>query len=121
MPLITTIEALVVLDGYLDSSNSLQFRYGEQELSEHDDHLEVIHDGDVRVALRIPQSLPSRVEHEDDDGPVHWEEQDGEHSCCFLPTMTDAAEVNVMEAGEGTTHHKTLHIKVTPKGGLPER
>ncbi len=113
-------EDIVLLHGYFDDDNALQFRHGDEELSAHDDRIEVAHDGKVTVRMQIASQRPTRVEHEDDDGLITWTLGDAGHEHGFASNMTDAAEINVMER-DGTARHKTLHIKVTPKGALPDR
>lgn len=109
----------VHLDGILNDDETLTLRYDDQDLSQHGHSIEVASDRSVRVVIRVP-ATSFAVHHEDDDGVVQWRGNDRELEHSFPNGMTDPAGVEVAEQRPGGPR-KTVHIKVTPKGGLPDR
>lgn len=116
-------QSTVLFTGYIDGNSKLQFRYGQQELANHGDSVDVIHTGQVQFKLQVPTSLNAHVEHEDDNGTVTWSLVGGSFQHGFPSSMTDPAQAEVVGNGNNNNNappHKTLHIKVSPQGGLPD-
>ncbi|MCH9682327.1 MAG: hypothetical protein K0V04_12895 [Deltaproteobacteria bacterium] len=112
-------ESTIVLEGHLDSTGDLQFRYGTTELSAHGDSIEAVNNDAVRFVLRVPPGATGRVEHEGSDGVVTWASSDNERTNSLPPAMTDPASVKVYDAANSTPK-KVIHLQVNPQGGLPD-
>ncbi|MCA9652504.1 MAG: hypothetical protein H6712_23220 [Myxococcales bacterium] len=109
-------QSSVIIEGFVDGED-LRFVCGGVELAKHDNQLELVGVEQARVLMRVPDSIV-QVQHEDDDGTRTWSRvEDGFEST--LVATTDPTEVDA--AGKGNTPHATIHIKLTPKGGLPDR
>lgn len=110
-------ETAVTLEGYVDSNRQLQFRYGNEELSEHDDSVVVYSDDPVRVTLSNPAGFTIAATHDEGRNTVHWDSSAAGVFHSFSSSMTDPVQVEA-EAEPNLPKNVFIHIKQT--GGLPD-
>ena len=107
----------VLLEGYLDSSQSLQFRYEDEELAEHDHQIDLV-GVPVRVIIQLPSAVEDpKVSHEGERDTVVWAQTSTGFEHEFRSAVTDPVETRT-DSSSG--HEGVVHVKVTPKGGLPD-